>query len=120
MIKSFRDLEVYQVSMDLIIEVYKIVNKLPKNETYDLGSQLRRSTVSIPANIAEGWAKRRHPNEFKHHIDIALGSLSETQVHLLICTSLMYVKSEETELIINRYETLGARLTMLRNNWKSF
>ncbi len=77
MIRSFRDLEVYKEAYDLTIIVNKNVNKLPIFERNDLGSQLRRASKSVPANIAEGWAKRRFEKEFKHHLDSSIGSANE-------------------------------------------
>ncbi|MCS6995057.1 MAG: four helix bundle protein [Anaerolineales bacterium] len=77
MIRSFRDLEVYQEAYLLMVKVHKILNALPIFEKNDLASQIRRASKSCPANIAEGWAKRRHEKEFKRHLDVAIGSASE-------------------------------------------
>ena len=57
-VKSYKDLIIWQKSMDLVIEIYKLVKKLPKEETYSLSDQMRRAVVSIPSNIAEGYARK--------------------------------------------------------------
>lgn len=83
MIQSFKDLDIYTESYDLAITVNREVNKLPIFEKNDLGSQLRRCSKSPAANIAEGWAKRRFPKEFKNYLDKAVGSCNEMEVHII-------------------------------------
>ena len=68
MIKTFRDLEVYKASYDLMLIVHRAVKNFPLYERNDLASQVRRASKSCPANIAEGWAKRRFEKEFKKHV----------------------------------------------------
>ena len=82
MIRSFRDLEVYNESYELAIIINTHVNRLPFFEKNDLGSQLRRASKSVPANIAEGWAKRRFEKQFKLHLDSSIGSCNEMEVHI--------------------------------------
>lgn len=120
MIKSFRDLEVYQEAYELAIIVNKNVNKLPIFERNDLGSQLRRASKSIPANIAEGWAKRRFEKQLKMHLDSAIGSCNEMEVHVSITEDLGFWQKDFCENLIKRYQFLGGKLTNLRNNWKTF
>lgn len=120
MIRSFRDLEVYNEGYELAIIVNKAVNKLPFFERNDLGSQLRRCSKSPPANIAEGWAKRRFPKEFKKHIDSAIGSCNEMEVHICMARDLAYWKNDFCENILKRYQFLGGKLVKLRDNWKTF
>src|SRR5207302_4582211 len=72
-IKSFRDLRVWQVGMDLVEQVYLLTQSFPKHEIYGLASQMQRAAVSIPSNIAEGHA-REHLKEYLHHLGIAHGS----------------------------------------------
>lgn len=81
MIRSFKDLEVYNESYELAITINKLCRNLPIFEKQDLGSQMSRCSKSPPANIAEGWAKRRFEKEFKLHLDKALGSCNEMEVH---------------------------------------
>ncbi|KKP85964.1 MAG: Intervening sequence [Candidatus Roizmanbacteria bacterium GW2011_GWA2_35_8] len=120
MIQSFKDLEIYKESYNLAIIVNKEVNKFPIYERSDLTSQLRRCSKSIPANIAEGWAKRRFAKEFKHHLDISVGSCNEMEVHINIAMDLNYWKKEFCEQLLKRYIYLGGKIVKLRENWKTF
>lgn len=79
MIKSFRDLEVHELSYDLAMEIFFLKRSFPKEELYSLTSQIIRSSRSISSNIVEGWAKRIYENKFKLHLIDALGSTAETQ-----------------------------------------
>jgi len=120
MIKSFRDLEVYVEAYDLAIIINKNVNKLPIFEKNDLGSQLRRASKSVPANIAEGWAKRRFEKEFKKYLDSSIGSCNELEVHIAIACDLHFWDKKFAEELIKRYQFLGGKLTSLRNKWKTY
>ena len=120
MIKSFKDLEVYKEAYELAIIVNKNVNKLPIFERNDLGSQLRRASKSVPANIAEGWAKRRFEKQFKLHLDSAIGSSNEMEVHLSMTRDLDFWEKNFCDGLIKRYLFLGGKLTNLRNNWKTY
>lgn len=120
MITSFKDLEVYKDAYELAIIVNKEINKLPIFEKNDLASQMRRASKSAPSNIAEGWAKRRFPKEFQKHLDIAIGSSNEMEVHLSMAKDLGYWKKDFCDELIQRYIYLGGKLVNLRSNWKSF
>jgi four helix bundle protein len=93
-IKSHKDLKVWQESMGLVIQIYKISEDFPKHEVYGLCSQIRRAAVSIPSNIAEG-AGRKGENEFSRFLYIALGSLSEVETQLEISQRLNYINDIE-------------------------
>ena len=93
-IKSHKDLKVWQESMTLVVQIYKISEDFPKHEVYGLSSQIRRAAVSIPSNIAEG-AGRKGENEFTRFLYIALGSLSEVETQLEISHRLGYIKDIE-------------------------
>ncbi|MBI2327462.1 four helix bundle protein [Candidatus Curtissbacteria bacterium] len=120
MIKSFRDLEVYQEAYQLMLIVHKAVEKFPVYERNDLASQMRRASKSCPSNIAEGWAKRRFEKEFKKHLDSLLGSANEMEVHIDTARDLNYWEKDFCEALLKRYQMLGGKLTNLRRNWKSF
>ena len=92
MIKSYRDLLVWQKAMDLVAESYILSGKLPKTEIYGLASQIQRSAVSIPANIAEGQG-REHLGDYLHHLSVANGSLMELETHLLLVSRLGFVSA---------------------------
>jgi len=89
-VKSYRDLETWQVSMDLVAEVYRVTKLFPRDEIYGLTNQLRRAAVSVPSNIAEGQG-RDSTKEFLHHLSMAHGSLCEVETQLLIAQGLEYL-----------------------------
>lgn len=120
MIKSFRDLEIYQESYSLMLIVHKVLNKLPVYERNDLNIQMRKASKSIPANIAEGWAKRNHEKDFKRHLDIALGSANEMEFHIQAARDLNYLENSFCNDIIHKYRRVGGKIVNLRNNWKTF
>lgn len=120
MIRSFRDLEVYQESYDLMLQVHREAKKLPVYERNDLASQMRRASKSCPSNIAEGWAKRRFEKEFKKHLDCAIGSANEMEVHLSMAKDLDYLPKDLCSDLLEGYRKLGGKLVNLRNNWKTF
>ena len=120
MIKTFRDLEVYQESFALMKIVHGAVKKLPVFERNDLASQARRCSKSPPANIAEGWAKRMFEKEFKKHLNTAIGSCNEMEVHIDTANALGYWDKKFCEELLTRHQKLGGKLTNLRNNWKTY
>lgn len=83
-IETFKDLIVWQKSIDLVDAIYIITKYLPKAEVYGLSSQMQRAAVSIPSNIAEGY-KRNHKAEFIHFLGIANASSAELETQLIIC-----------------------------------
>lgn len=96
--KGYKDLIVWQKAMDLVPAVYKLARRLPREETYGLTSQIRRAAVSIPANIAEGQA-RRHRAEFSQHLGIARGSLAELDTLMILAVKLGYLSEADVELL---------------------
>ena len=92
-VKNYRELIVWQRAMDLVVEVYRVVKLLPKEETYALSDQLRRAVVSIPSNIAEGQA-RSSTQEFLRFISIAQGSLAEVETQLELAVRVNYISNE--------------------------
>jgi len=87
---NYKNLIVWQKSMDLVIEIYDLLNQFPKIEEYALKDQIRRSAVSIPSNLAEGSSREK--KEFKHYVKISLGSLYELNTQLEIAYRLGYIK----------------------------
>ena len=100
--------------------IHKKLLQIPLYEKNDLSSQLRRASKSIPANIAEGWAKRIHEKEFKRHLDIAMGSTNEMEVHIEIARDLAYWEKNFCEDLLKGYVYLGGKIRNFRNNWKSY
>jgi len=87
---SHKDLDVWKKSMELVTNIYRLTRGLPQDEQYGLSSQIRRSAISIPSNIAEG-AARNSDKEFKQFLYIALGSASEVETQLLIAENLGFM-----------------------------
>jgi len=101
-------LDVWQLSMDLVTEIYGLSKQFPMDERFSLTDQIRRAAVSIPSNIAEG-AYRQSQKEFIQYLYIALGSSAEVETQLLIAHKLEYVQN-----IDNEYAKLQSIKRMLR------
>lgn len=97
-LRSFRDLEVWQKAMDLVVEIYRRTASFPSHERYGLTAQLRRAAVSVPSNIAEGRG-RSGLNVFLYHLSVATGSLMEVETQLLISERLAYVNESEARAV---------------------
>jgi four helix bundle protein len=115
MIKSYRDLRVWQASMDLVERVYQITRDFPKHETYALCSQMQRAAISIPSNIAEGHA-REHIKEYLHHLSMAQASIAELETQLEIATRLDYIGLERFNQAFDFTQSLGRQLRSLRKS----
>lgn len=95
-IQTYRELIVWQKSMDLVVEVYKLAALLPRDELYALCSQMKRAAVSMPSNIAEGF-RRNHRPEQRQFYAIAYGSGAELETQIEICRKLGFLKTESTQ-----------------------
>ena len=95
-VDNYKDLIVWQKSMELVAEVYKLIKLLPKEELYALSSQMRRSAISIPSNIAEG-KQRATSKDYSRFLSIAKGSVAELETQLLICIKLEYFTESQIE-----------------------
>jgi four helix bundle protein len=111
-VQSYRDLIVWQKSIELVKHVYSLTQKFPKHETYGLADQLRRCSVSVPSNIAEGQA-RQHTGEFRHFLYIALGSISEVDTQIIIAEQLGYIATEEARQLEGQIVELKKMLRAL-------
>ena len=98
-INSFRDLTVWQLGMQLTEQVYRLTADFPKSEIYGLSSQMRRSAVSIPSNIAEGQG-RDSTKEFLHFLAIAFGSICELETQLLLANRFNYLSDTDLESVL--------------------
>lgn len=97
-VTNFKDLKIWKTAIDLVKKVYLVSSQLPKEEVYGLTSQMRRSAISIPSNVAEGF-RRQHNNEFKQFLYISLGSCAELETQTIIAEELGYVgKGQTSEL----------------------
>ena len=110
--RSYRDLELWQKAMDLVVECYKAAKEFPERERYGLISQMQRAAVSIPANVAEGQGRQHRP-EFIQHLFIAKGSLTELETHIQIAHRLNYLDGDEEGLLLRRTAEVGRLLNGL-------
>lgn len=98
--------------MELVTKVYRAIMNLPLEERFALGDQLRRCSVSIPSNIAEGH-QRNSDKEFLHFLSIAHGSLAEMETQLMICRNLGYINEETCNPLIAESNLIGIMLRSL-------
>jgi four helix bundle protein len=117
-IASYKDLRIYQRSYELALEIHKITVKFPVQERRELGSQLRRAATSVPINIAEGYGRKRSPEDFRRFLVIALGSNNEVSVILDLVRDLGYLQ-EEIHLKLARENTeIGKGINKLVQVWR--
>lgn len=110
---GFRDLRVYQASKDFVKAIYGLIDTYPSNEQYALCDQLRRASVSVPSNIAEGMS-RTSDKEKVHFIEISYGSLMEVLCQLEISKELNYVTEEQMKDMENQITIIAKQLSKLR------
>ena len=113
--RNFQELVVWQKAHGLVMAIYRYTDSFPRSELYGLTSQLRRSAVSVPANIAEG-RHRKSSKEFLQHISIAYGSLAELETHLLIAERLNYIEMNELDQALGNTAEIGKMLNGLRKS----
>jgi len=109
-IKSFKDLKIWQKGIRLVEDVYNASRGFPKEEIYGLQSQMRRSAVSIPSNISEGFA-RLHNREYRNFLYISLGSCAELATQIIIASRLKYIADTKAETMLTAIDELS-RMTM--------
>lgn len=109
---TYKQLEIYKTSHSLAVEVHKMtLNSLPRFEMYEEGSQIRRSSKSIVANIVEGFGRRRYKQEFIQFLTYSLASCDETRAHLKLLHDTGSLKDKSLfNNILSGYENLGARI----------
>lgn len=113
-IKSFRDPRVWKAGMDLVEQVYRLTERLPRQELYGLASQMQRAAVSVPSNIAEGHT-REYGKEYIHHLSVAQGSLAKLQTQLKIAGRLGYISTDQLQPILEQSSTIAKQIYALRN-----
>ena len=117
MINSYKKLKIYERSYKLALKIHEVTKSFPETERYDLTSQIRRASKSIPTNIAEGYG-RQSKEEFKRFLKISLGSCNETQVHLEFSKDLGYINKEIYEILSRENEEIGRMINVTINKWK--
>lgn len=110
--RGYRDLQVWQKAMDLVDVIYALTKAFPQDERFGLTSQLRRSAVSIPSNIAEG-SSRRTTKEYMRFVDIAYGSLAEVETQVSIAQRQKYIASKDEEPVYESTSEIGRMLNGL-------
>lgn len=111
--KSYRDLRVWDTSMSLALEVYRITELFPKEERFGLTAQLRRAALSVPSNIAEGHARSTR-GEYKNSLSNARGSIAEVEVQLTLARELGYVESPILTKALGYCDSISRMLTNLK------
>lgn len=118
MIRDVTDLEVYTLSLNVLQILYNLLRRIPRSER-DTIDQLRRASKSIPANIAEGFAKRSSEKEFKRFLKIAIGSSDEVVTHLRMIYITVPTIRTETKEVAELFKTLSKRLNKLHTIWRT-
>ena len=116
--ESFRGLKVWQLSMTLVVEIYRITGSFPRSEQFGLTSQLRRASVSIPSNIGEG-KRRKKEAVFLDHLDIALGSQAEVEVQLEVAQRVGFLAARDYERVQAIAEEVGRMLNGLISSMRT-
>ncbi|SRR6266852_3469137 len=118
-IKTYKDLDVFQLSYQLALKISKVARSFPGPEQFELARQLRRAARSIPANIVEGWAKRSSAAEFKRYLQVAIGSCDECKLWLQMSVDEGFLAAQPCEELLNEFNRLGAMLKSLWRQWQS-
>ena len=120
--ETHRDLRVWQQSIDFVSSIYLMTRSLPKEELFGLVSQMRRTAVSVPSNIAEGYA-RGTDKEKIHFLRISSGSMSELETQLTLCLKLGYISQEEynttSEKLVSVWKQLNALISVIEKRINS-
>jgi len=122
-IRSYRDLRVYQGLYNaMILVLTEIIPNLPKEEKYDLVSQMRRSCKASPALLAEGFAKRYQKRNWRKYLDDTIGEGNEMIHHLSVCLDVYsrYINEKLCQELIDIYDVSNKQLYKLRNSWQNF
>jgi len=114
-IASYRDLDVWQLAMDIVIEIYRVTRAFPPEEKFGLIAQLRRAAVAIPSNIADGHS-RLGAGEFRRFVSIARGSAAEVETQLAVAVALEFIRADEITSLSLQLDRLSKMLFGLYRN----
>jgi len=117
-VKSFEDLDVWQIGKVLTLKIYELTLHFPKEEVYGMTSQVRRAALSVPANIAEGFGRYHFMDKAKFYLN-ARGSLYELKSHLLIAQELRFIKNGFGDDVFGIIEDLALRINNLISKTRS-
>lgn len=118
MLKSYRDLLVWQKAIELVVLVYRLSAEFPRDEIYGLTAQIRRASVSVPSNIAEGYGRGTR-KEYIQFLSIAQGSLKELETQTILAERLSYATSAQVERVLSDSERVGKMLGSLIRSLKA-
>ena len=118
--QSYRDFEIYKRSYDLALRTHKVTLTLPDFERYELASQMRRASKSVPLNIGEGYARRKSADDFKRFLTMSIGSCDEMKILIEFCRDLNYISEETYQELAGDYEQVGRMLYRLHQSWQKF
>jgi len=111
--QRFTDLKVWQRSHALVLKLYPVTRTFPPDERYGMISQVQRAVVSVPTNIAEG-SKRQSNTDFAHFLNIAEGSLAETEYLIMLARDLGYIPEQNAELLLTEVDEIARMLYTFR------
>ena len=118
--KNYRDLRIYQIAFELAVRTYKFSFQLPEQEKYEIGRQMRKSSMSVKDNIVEGYGRRRYKSEFVRFLIISHASSDEITSQLEVI-KILYPELPETIKLLNEYYDLGKQIfsfiNYVENNW---
>lgn len=117
---KFQDLFAYQKSVDLAMQIFEITKTFPREETYSLTSQIRRSSRSVSANIAEAYRKRKYPKHFSSKLTDSDAENSETQVWLKYSLKCEYISEERYKQLMKHCDEVGKLINFMMLNPKKF
>jgi len=120
MLRGHRDLKVFQLAYRLAMEIFHLSKHFPREEVYSLTNQIRRSSRSVAANLAEGFRKRRYPNMLVNKLTDCDGEATETQVWLDFALDCGYLSKENHDRLISGYEEVGRMLSGMMANPRRF
>ena len=120
MLRGYRDLKVYQLAYKLAMEIFHLSKTFPKEEIYSLTDQIRRSSRSVAANLAEGFRKRRYPNMFVSKLTDCDAEGAETQVWLDFAFDCGYLSKKNRDRLTSGYEEVGRMLSGMMANPERF
>ena len=115
--RDFKKYDIWQLSHQLTLDIYKLTNSYPKEEIYGITSQIRRASTSIPTNISEGYG-RNSDAEFNHLLNIALGSALETEYLLILSKDLNYIETIEFLKLEKEVNIIKSKIYTLKNKLK--
>ena len=111
-IRTYRDLDIWKAAIELVKDIYKLTEQFPKQEMYGLVSQMRRSAVSIPSNVAEGF-RRYHNKEYKQFLYTSLGSCAELETQITIAKELDYITKDKEAIILEKLDHICRMISNL-------